>query len=119
MNKFYKITFVAVLFAMTMPMIRVANAAKTSICFVTFSLQIGYFQSSVAGGKSAAKELGVDIVVMDPQADAARQVSMVEDCIARQSDGIVVDPIESSALKGVIAEAGQKGIPMAVLERQL
>ena len=65
MNKFYKITFVAVLFAMTMPMIRVANAAKTSICFVTFSLQIGYFQSSVAGGKSAAKELGVDIVVME------------------------------------------------------
>ena len=116
MIQFYRITIVAVVLAMTVPMIQVANAAKTSICFVTFSLQIGYFQSSVAGGKSAAKELGVDIVVMDPQADAARQVSMVEDCIARQSDGIVVDPIESSALKGVIAEAGQRGIPMAVLD---
>ena len=116
MNKIYQITLVAFVLAMTMPMVQVANAAKTSICFVTYSLQIGYFQSSVAGGEAAAKELGVDIVVMDPQADASKQVSMVEDCIARQSDGIVVDPIESSALKGVIAEAGQRGIPMAVLD---
>jgi ABC-type sugar transport system substrate-binding protein len=35
-----------------------AVAAAKTICFVTFSLQIAYFQSSVAGGKKTAKELG-------------------------------------------------------------
>ena len=42
---------------------------KKTICFVTFSLQIAYFQSSVAGGKRAADELGVELVVLDPQAN--------------------------------------------------
>jgi ABC-type sugar transport system substrate-binding protein len=68
-------------------------AEKKTICFVTFSLQIAYFQSSVAGGKRAAAEMGAELV-----------------------DGIVVDPIESSALAGVIEEAGGRNIPIAVLD---
>jgi ABC-type sugar transport system substrate-binding protein len=91
-------------------------AEKKTICFVTFSLQIAYFQSSVAGGKRAAAEMGAELVVFDPQADAGRQVTLFEDCIARNVDGIVVDPIESSALAGVIEEAGGRNIPIAVLD---
>jgi ABC-type sugar transport system substrate-binding protein len=90
-------------------------AAKT-ICFVTFSLQVAYFQSSVEGGKKAAEELGHELIVLDPQADAARQVTQVEDCIARNVDAIVVDPIESSSLLGAIEEAGQREIPVATLD---
>lgn len=94
-----------------------ANAAdKIPICFVTFSLQIAYFQSSVAGGKRAAEELGVELTVLDPQADAGRQVTLFEDCIAKKAKGIVVDPIESSSLMGPIEEAGKQGIPVAVLD---
>ena len=89
---------------------------KTTICFVTFSLQIAYFQSSVAGGQGEADKLGVELIVLDPQADAQRQVTLFEDCIARQVDAIVVDPIESGALGGVIDEAGQRGIKIAVLD---
>ena len=97
----------------------VATAADKTICFVTFSLQIAYFQSSVAGGKSAAEELGVELVVLDPQADAGRQVTQVEDCISRNVDAIVVDPIESSSLIGVIAEAGERNIPVATLDTKV
>ena len=50
-----------------------AVAAAKTICFVTFSLQIAYFQSSVAGGKKAAQELGHELIVLDPQADAGRR----------------------------------------------
>ena len=70
------------------------EAPAKTICFVTFSLQVAYFQSSVAGGQKAADELGYELIVLDPQADAARQVTQVEDCIARNVDAIVVDPIE-------------------------
>jgi len=92
------------------------QAAAKTICFVTFSLQVAYFQSSVAGGQKAADELGHELIVLDPQADAGRQVTQVEDCIARNVDAIVVDPIESSALLGVIAEAGERDIPVATLD---
>lgn len=96
-----------------------AVAQETTICFVTFSLQIAYFQSSVAGGQAAADELGVELLVLDPQADAARQVTQVEDCISRNVDAIVVDPIESSALIGVLAEAGGRDIPVATLDTKV
>jgi ribose transport system substrate-binding protein len=92
------------------------RAQNIPLCFVTFSLQVAYFQSSVAGGKRAAQELGVDLTVLDPQADAARQVTAVEDCIARKVKGIVVDPIESKSLMGPIEQAGKQGIPVAVLD---
>lgn len=88
----------------------------TSVCFVTFSLQIAYFQSSVAGGRRAAEELGVELVVLDPQADAGRQVTLMEDCISRRADAIVVDPIESGSLTGPLNDARAAGIPVATLD---
>jgi ABC-type sugar transport system substrate-binding protein len=103
------------LFGLMAGLAPVEVAAKT-ICFVTFSLQVAYFQSSVEGGKKAAEELGHELIVLDPQADAARQVTQVEDCIARNVDAIVVDPIESSSLLGAIEEAGQRAIPVATLD---
>jgi ribose transport system substrate-binding protein len=89
---------------------------RYTICYVTFSLQVQYFQKGVQGAQAAADELGVDLVVLDPQADAGRQVTQFEDCIARQSDAIIVDPIESGSLGGAIEEAGAAGIPIATLD---
>lgn len=90
-----------------------------TICFVTFSLQIAYFQKSVEGGKKAAEDLGAELVVLDPQADATRQVTLVEDCISRQVDGIVVDPIESGSLMGPISQAQDAGIPVITLDTRI
>lgn len=87
-----------------------------TICHVTFSLQVQYFQSSVQGAKEAAEELGVELIVLDPQADPVTQVTLFEDCISRQVDAIIVDPIESRSLAGPIEQAGQQGIPIAVLD---
>jgi ribose transport system substrate-binding protein len=89
---------------------------RPTICFVTFSLQVQYFQSSVEGGRRAAEDLGAELVVLDPQADAGRQVTLFEDCISRQVDAIIVDPIESGSLAGPIQQAGEAGIPIAVLD---
>lgn len=89
---------------------------KKTICFVTFSLQVAYFQSSVEGAQRAADELGVELIVLDPQADASRQVTMAEDCISRKVDAIVLDPIESGSVMGPINQAGEAKIPVAVLD---
>jgi len=89
---------------------------KPTICYVTFSLQVSYFQAGVNAAKKAADELGVDLVALDPQADAGRQVTMFEDCIARKSNAIIIDPIESGSLGGAIEQAGKAGIPIAALD---
>ena len=96
-----------------------ASGAGKTICFVTFSLQVPYFQKSVSGGQKAADELGVELIVLDPQADAANQVTMVEDCVQRGVDAIVVDPIESSSLIGALEEARAKNIPVATLDTKV
>src|SRR6516164_80512 len=64
-----------------------ARAENIPLCFVTFSLQVAYFQSSVAGGKKAAQELGADLTIIDPQADAGKQVTGVEDCADPRAGG--------------------------------
>ena len=87
-----------------------------SICMVTFSLQIQYFQKTVEGAEAAAEELGVDLTVFDPQADATQQVTLTEDCIARQADAIILDPIESGSLLGPIEQAAAAGIPIVTLD---
>lgn len=91
-------------------------AQERTFCMVTFSLQVAYFQSSVQGAQRAADELGVKLVVLDPQADAGRQVTQVEDCLSQAPDAIIVDPIESSALTGVLGEVAAVGIPVATLD---
>lgn len=106
----------AVCAAAAVPRVTAAQDSDHTICFVTFSLQIEYFQQTVEGGERAAEELGAELIVFDPQADAARQVTLVEDCIARQVDAIVVDPIESGSLMGPIEQASDAGIPMVTLD---
>ena len=52
-----RFAILAIVLATVVAMTPVAKAADKTICFVTFSLQVGYFQSSVAGGKAAANLL--------------------------------------------------------------
>lgn len=89
---------------------------KITIGWVTFSLEVAYFQNSVAGARAEAEAQGVDLVVLDPRADVQRQVTQVEDLIARGVDAIVIDAIESSALIGAVDEATQRGIKVLAVD---
>lgn len=114
-RRFRWLTIGAVALGLSAPGLRAQDEGPT-LCMVTFSLQVTYFQQTVVGAERAAEELGVDLIVFDPQADATRQVTLVEDCIARQVDGIIVDPIESGSLLGPIEQAEAAGIPMVTLD---
>ncbi|WP_099827370.1 substrate-binding domain-containing protein [Oceaniglobus indicus] len=109
----------ALTLAAVMPQGAAAQDKDYTICMVTFSLQVQYFQKTVTGAEKAAEELGVELLVFDPQADATKQVTLVEDCIARQVDAIILDPIESNSLMGPIEEAGAAGIPMVTLDTRI
>lgn len=98
------------------PQSQVQAQANITVCFVTFSLQVGFFQASVQGGREEAEAQGVELLVFDPQGDVQRQVQQMEDCIARNADAIVIDAIESGAVTGTIEEAAARGITVVAVD---
>ncbi|MEH7353392.1 autoinducer 2 ABC transporter substrate-binding protein [Neobacillus drentensis] len=72
---------------------------------------IPYFNASEEGVKKAGKDLGVDVIYTGPtQADAAQQVKVIEDLIAKKVDVIAVAPNDPAALTPVLKKAKAQGI---------
>ncbi|GAB6100395.1 sugar-binding protein [Halanaerocella petrolearia] len=76
-----------------------------------------YFKASADGANKAGKELGVDVRFVGPQkADAARQVSTIENLIVQGVDGIAVSPVDATAIKSVIERAMDRDIPVITFD---
>lgn len=72
---------------------------------------IPYFQATGEGAAEAGKELGVNVIVDGPTtADAAQQVTMLENYIAQGVDAICVAPNDPQAMTTVLKSAKDKGI---------
>jgi len=71
------------------------------------------FWAAIANSfEAAGKEAGMKTIVSDGKSDAATQVAALEDYISQKIDVIIVGPVDSESLKGVIAEAKEAGIPV-------
>jgi ribose transport system substrate-binding protein len=71
-----------------------------------------FFVQLVAGAQEAADKYGVELVVTDPQDDASRQVTDVENFIAAGFDGIIVTSVDPQAIAPITAGAIEAGIPV-------
>ncbi|MCF7953575.1 MAG: autoinducer 2 ABC transporter substrate-binding protein [Spirochaetales bacterium] len=72
---------------------------------------IPYFNASETGAKQAGEDLGVEVIYTGPStADAAQQVRMIEDLIAKGVDCIAVAPNDPAALSPVLRKAKNAGI---------
>ncbi len=72
---------------------------------------IPYFQATGEGAMEAGKELGVNVIYDGPTtADAAQQVTMIENYIAQGIDAICVAPNDPEAMKTVLQKAKDQGI---------
>src|SRR3977135_230453 len=80
-----------------------------------------FWQSIHAGAAKAAQELGVSIIWRGPlrEDDRASQVSEVEGFISRGVSGIVLAPLDDSALAQPVADAKRRGIPVVVIDSGL
>jgi ribose transport system substrate-binding protein len=80
-----------------------------------------FWQSIHAGAEKAAQELGVTIVWRGPlrEDDRASQVSEVEGFVTRGVSGIVLAPLDDSALAPPVADARHAGIPVVVIDSGL
>ncbi len=80
-----------------------------------------FWQSVHAGAAKAAKEAGVDIIWRGPlrEDDRASQVSEVEDFVTRGLSGIVLAPLDDSALVAPVSDAMKNKIPVVIIDSAL
>ena len=77
-----------------------------------------FWQTVHAGALKAAGEFDLEILWNAPQLeiDSSRQISIVENLIARQVDGIVLAPVDEEALVSVVERAVERGIPVSIFD---
>ncbi|MFO7902006.1 MAG: substrate-binding domain-containing protein [Planctomycetota bacterium] len=66
-----------------------------------------------------AEELGVEIRAMDAEDMAAKQMSIIEDFIVRDVDGVLLAPIGADSLVPAVESLNQAGIPVATVDRKV
>jgi len=80
-----------------------------------------FWQSVNAGAAKAAKEFKVDInwVGTDREDDRQQQIALVDNQVMNEVDGIVLAPLDASALRRPVQNAVNKGIPVIIIDSDL
>jgi ribose transport system substrate-binding protein len=80
-----------------------------------------FWKSVEAGSRAAAKDLNVEIVWKGPlkENDRAQQISIVEQFVNESVSGIVLAPLDHTALARPVAAAGRKSIPVVIFDSSL
>jgi ribose transport system substrate-binding protein len=80
-----------------------------------------FWKSIHAGALQAAKELDVDIIWKGPlkEDDREEQIKVVEDMITRGVAGIVLAPLDDTALRTPVRNAARAGIPVVIIDSDL
>ena len=97
------------------------EAGRTTIAVIPKGTSHVFWQSIHAGAAKAASELKVEIVWRGPlrEDDRDSQVSEVEGFVSRGVSGIVLAPLDETALAVPVANAVQRGIPVVIIDSGL
>lgn len=94
-----------------------AGATKVTMGLAISTLNNPFFVELKEGAEAAAKRLGVDLVVVDAQNDANRQLASIENLIQKGVDVILVNPTDSTAVVPAIKTANRAGVPVMTVDR--
>ena len=75
-----------------------------------------YLQQNVM---DEAEKLGVEVIAIDAENVAAKQMSIVEDFIAKGVKGVLMSPIGQDALVPAVEALNEAGIPVATVDRRV
>ena len=94
---------------------------KISIAVVPMGTSHVYWKAVEAGARQACKELGIDMTWKGPlkENDRAQQIAIVEQFVSENKSGIVIAPLDDTALKRPIDAAMAKKIPVVVIDSAL
>ena len=105
----------------TGPEVASASGGRRTLAVIPKGTAHEFWQSVHAGALTAAQELGVDIlwVAPQPEGDRAAQIDVVENCITKGVDGIVLMPVDRKSLARIAQEAKDEGIPVVIADSDL
>ena len=90
-----------------------AEAPKAlEICVVHNNADHPSITAIVQGMNDEAKLFNANVTYFDPAFDPQKQASMIEDCISRKADVIVVNAVDPTAVIAPIKKAFEAGIPV-------
>ena len=80
-----------------------------------------FWKTVEAGAKAAGKELGVDVQWMGPLMENNRddQIKVVENFVLKGVDGIVIAPLDDTALQMSVRDAVNSDIPVMIIDSGL
>jgi len=81
-----------------------------TIGFMVHDLGNPFWATQAKGAEDKAKELGVELIVIDSKVDAAKEITTWEDWITRDLDGIMISCVDEMASKEYCAKAQAAGI---------
>ncbi len=89
-----------------------ALAKAPSICVVHNSADHPSITALAKGMTDEAAIFGAEVTTFDPALDPVKQVSMIEDCVARKADVVVVNAVDPAAVVPAIRKAKEAGVPV-------
>lgn len=94
-----------------------ANEEKT-IYVIVKVLGNQYWSVLQAGAEQAGKDLGCKVVVVGTalESDIEGQLTLLQNAVSAQADGIVIAPLDSVSLDAPITEAYNSGIPTVLVD---
>lgn len=77
-----------------------------------------YWSVLQAGAEQAGKELGCNVVVVGTalESDIEGQLTLLQNAVSAQADGIVIAPLDSVSLDAPITEAYKSGTPVVLVD---
>ncbi len=94
---------------------------KRTIAVIPKGTMHAFWKSIEAGAKKAGEDYDVEIVWKGPlrEDDREDQIKVMEDMITRGVDGIVLAPLDDTALKNPVRNAVRMDIPVVIIDSAL
>lgn len=98
-----------------------ATQGKLTVAVIPKGTTHEFWKSIHAGANKAGEEFGVEIVWKGPLKEDNRdeQIKIVEDMTSKGVSGIVLAPLDDTALRLPVQEATRKGIPVVIIDSGL
>jgi ribose transport system substrate-binding protein len=74
------------------------------------------FQAMMAGAQKAAKQLHVNVPMVDAQFDVNKQIAQIQDFTTRRVDALLVNPVTAKETVPVLKQAHDAGIPVIAID---
>jgi ribose transport system substrate-binding protein len=96
-----------------------AEAADCKLGVAMYTLGAPYFSAQVAAAEDQAKKAGCEVTTADGQNDMAKQISDVEDMVAKGINVLILNPRDPEGLVAAANAATEAGVKVIVMDSSI